>query len=173
MPTCTVTINNVSIPVIGTDEIDAIAGALQSVDSLRDVIALAADTVPEMADVCRRAAPRASDPQPWPEAAAVREVVSWWHAQHPEIVVVEANPWTLAATDPTRWHEVSRGKADELLNVLPPITIPGGFAVSEAIRHDGGSAVYLCVVNARGRWWVRESTLAGVGAAVREIRGAA
>jgi hypothetical protein len=174
MPTYTVTFpRSPGVPVIGTDEVDAIAGALQSTGSLRDVIALAADTVPEMADVCRRAAPRAPDPQPGPEAAAVRAVVAWWHAQHPEIVVVEANPWTLAATDPTRWHEISRAKSDELLSTLPPIDFTGGFAVSEAIRHEGGSAVYLCVVNARGRWWVRESTLAGVGAAVRDLRSAA
>ncbi len=170
MPTYTVTINNVSIPVIGTDPVDAVAGALQSVDSLRDVIALAADTVPEMAEVCRRAGPPAPAS---PEAAAVCRVVAWWWAKHGEIVVTEANPWTLAAADPTRWHEISCGKADELLNVLPPIDIAGGFAVSEAIRHDGAAAVYLCVVQVRGRWWVRESTLRGVADALREMRGAA
>lgn len=88
MPTFLVTFpDSPAVPVIGTDEVDAVAGALQSLDSLRDVIALCADTVPEMAAVCERAAPRASAAQPWPEAAAIRAVVAWWVAQHPEIVV--------------------------------------------------------------------------------------
>lgn len=89
MPTYLVTISpgTPAIPVIGTDETDAIAGALQSLDSLRDVIALCADTVPEMAAVCERAAPRASAAQPWPEAAAIRAVVAWWMGRHPEIAV--------------------------------------------------------------------------------------
>lgn len=88
MPTFLVTFpDSPAVPVIGTDEVDAVAGALQSLDSLRDVIALCADTVPEMAAVCERAAPRASAAQPWPEAAAVRAVVGWWFAQHPEIAV--------------------------------------------------------------------------------------
>lgn len=87
MPTFLVTIapGTPAISVIGTDEVDAVAGALQDLDSLRDVIALCADTVPEMAAVCERAAPRASAAQPWPEAAAIRAVVAWWMAQHPEI----------------------------------------------------------------------------------------
>lgn len=88
MPTFLVTFpDSPAVPVIGTDEVDAVAGALQSLDSLRDVIALCADTVPEMAAVCERAAPRASAAQPWPEAAAIRAVVAWWMGRHPEIVV--------------------------------------------------------------------------------------
>ena len=162
MPTYLVTFPALqAVAAHGRDAVDALAAAIQSAGSMADIIKLCADTAPEVIKGAQAG------------ESSIRTVVSWWHAQHPEIVVAEANPWTLAATDPTRWHEISRAKADELLNVLPPITIPGGFAVSEAIRHDGATAVYLCVVNARGRWWVRESTLAGVGAAAREIRGAA
>jgi len=147
----------------GRDAVDALTRAIVESGSLLDIVEVCFAAAPEIEAACKQLPP---------EASVIRTVVAWWMEQHPEIVVTEANPWTLAATDPTRWHEISRAKADELLNVLPPIDIPGGFAVSEAIRHEG-AAVYLCVVNARGRWWARESTLAGVGAAVREMRGAA
>lgn len=165
MPTYTVTFpDGATVITHGDDDVGALAGVLLSTGSLGDVIQLCSETAPE---VIQGTQPAESG------ESAILAVVSWWHAKHPEIVVAEANPWTLAKADPTRWHEISRAKSDELLNVLPPITIPGGFAVSEAIRHDGTAAVYLCVVNARGRWWAKESTLAGVGAAVREMRGAA
>ncbi len=91
MPSFVVTVDSApAIPVIGTDPLDAVCGALQELDSLRDVIALVEQTMPEMAETCRRAAPRASDPQPWPEAAAVRAVVARWWIGHPEIVAVLA-----------------------------------------------------------------------------------
>jgi len=160
VPTYTVTFP--ALPAVtahGRDAVDALAAAIQSAGSMPDVIQLCADTAPE---VIRGAQAGES---------SIRAVVAWWMEQHPEIVVTEANPWTLAAADPTRWHEISRAKSDELLNILPPIAIPGGFAVSEPIRHEG-AAVYLCVVNVAGRWWARESTLAGVGAAVRDLRSA-
>jgi len=86
--------------VIGSDPLDAVAGMLQATGTLRDVIeaiSVEAETEidggqrdPAMVETCRRAAPRASDPQPWPEAAAVRTVVERWWIGHPEIVAVLA-----------------------------------------------------------------------------------
>ena len=86
--------------VIGSDPLDAVAGMLQATGTLRDVIeAISVDAEteeaggqrdPAMVETCRRAAPPASDPLPWPDAAAIRLVtVRWWGA-HPEIVAVEA-----------------------------------------------------------------------------------
>lgn len=78
------------VRVIGSDAVDAVAGALQELDSLRDVIALYRDTRPDMADAVRRAAPPASDPNPWPAADAIRAIVADWMTAHPEIAAVRA-----------------------------------------------------------------------------------
>lgn len=52
------------------------------------------------------------------------------------------------------WTEISDERADELLEVLPPIYIPGGFMVGEALDHDErGVPVYRAVVTVNGRWW--------------------
>lgn len=55
------------------------------------------------------------------------------------------------------WVEISEEAATDLLNVLPPIYIPGGFMVSEAADHDArGVAIYCAVVNAHGRYLAAE-----------------
>lgn len=86
--------------VRGIDPLDAVAGMLQATGTLRDVIeAISVEaeterdggmTDPAMVETCRRAAPRASDPDPWPAADAIRAVVAVWWARHPEIVAVLA-----------------------------------------------------------------------------------
>ena len=87
----TVSFFGAPVSVIGPDDVDAVAGALQALGGLRDVIALYRDTRPEMADVVLRAAPPASDPNPWPDAAAIRTIVAdWWKGHTAEITVVRA-----------------------------------------------------------------------------------
>ena len=67
------------------------------------------------------------------------------------------NPWTSAAADPTAWHATTNERREELMNVLPPIYVSGGFGVGEPIRHDDeGRPVYLCVATVNGQTWVRE-----------------
>lgn len=86
----------------------------------------------------------------------------------------DANPWANAATDPTAWHLTTPERRTELLNILPPIDVPGGFAVSEPIRHDAnGRAVYLCVAEAHGDPWVRELALGDMAREIRELRRSA
>ena len=84
---------------------------------------------------------------------------------------INANPWKAAASDPESWHATTFDRAEELLNVMPPIYFPGGFAVGEAIRHDSeGRAVYLAVAMTPGCTWVRELAIKDAPAAVVALR---
>ncbi len=85
----------------------------------------------------------------------------------------DGNPWTNAGTARDAWHLTTEARRVELLNVLPPICVTGGFAVSEPIRHDAdGRAVYLCVAEAGGSVWVRELARADMPAAIAALRAA-
>ena len=79
------------------------------------------------------------------------------------------NPWEVVSKAPPGiWCEISEAQMMEALEVLPPIYFPGGFAVSEPLRHDGnGDPVYLCVVTIGEQYWVVEATIAR---ARREVR---
>lgn len=69
--------------------------------------------------------------------------------------------WKVAEENPGFWVKVSEEKAWEYLEVLPPFYFPGGFAVSEPIRHNkNNQPVYLCVTTIRGQAYVREGTIA-------------
>jgi len=159
VPTYTVTFP--ALPAVtahGRDAVDALTRAIVESGSLLDIVEVCFAAAPEIEEACRHLSG---------DMSVSRTVVAWWMEQHPEIQVVEANPWTVAKADPTRWHEISAAKVEELNNVLPPIDFSGGFAVSEAIRHDGAAAVYLCVVNVGGKWWAKESTIAAARDALR------
>jgi hypothetical protein len=70
------------------------------------------------------------------------------------------NAWQRAEQNPGTWIPITEDEHDELLGVLPPIYFPGGFAVSEAIRHNGqGQPVYLCVRKAGGCHFAQELTI--------------
>lgn len=85
----------------------------------------------------------------------------------------DTNPWTRAAANRDAWHLITLARQEELRNVLPPIDVAGGFAVSEPIRHDVyGRAVYLCVAEAHGEPWARELALADMAREIRALRGA-
>ena len=99
--------------VIGSDPLDAVAGMLQATGARRDIseaISVEAETErdggmtdPAMVETCRRAAPRASDPDPWPAADAIRAVVAVWWARHPEIVAVAEAPVETPSTGDGLW----------------------------------------------------------------------
>lgn len=72
---------------------------------------------------------------------------------------VGAWPWTVAAAHPDEWSLITTEHADTLLNVMPPIYVPGGFCVSEAIRGSDAGEVYLCVLTYNDETWVRELTI--------------
>jgi len=55
-------------------------------------------------------------------------------------------PWTAAKDNPGAWCSITETYYWELLNVLPPLYFPGGFAVSEPIRDSDQGTIYLCVV---------------------------
>lgn len=80
-----------------------------------------------------------------------------------------------SSVNESEWTEITQGAADYCLCyclcVLPPIYFPGGFAVSEPIRHTlGDEPVYCCVVSLGERWFAREMTIKQASAHVRELR---
>lgn len=70
------------------------------------------------------------------------------------------NPWTASDAHPGAWVHTSAERWDYCLNVLPPINFRGGFAVSEASRHDDrGVAVYLCLTTIAGKHYAKNATI--------------
>ncbi len=54
------------------------------------------------------------------------------------------------------WREISHERADEFLDVLPPIYFPGGFAVSEESDFWNGEPTYGVVTRCGRRYFMRE-----------------
>lgn len=74
------------------------------------------------------------------------------------------------------WFEIAESRYMDALEVLPPIYFPGGFFVSEAIRHDDGVPVYLAIAEWRGsgayamRYFAREVRRDRIEAAMSDLR---
>lgn len=84
---------------------------------------------------------------------------------------MSTNPYTLAKSDPSRWHETTPEQRERFRNILPPHDVAGGFAVPEAIRHGAdGRAVYLTFATVGGRVFCRELPVREMEAAIRELR---
>lgn len=92
------------------------------------------------------------------------------------------NAWPFpAVTDASRggeWTEISEAHADDLLNVLPPVYIPGGFMVGEEVAYDDERGpLFTAVINVGGRrlaqnWPARQrrDAFAAASAALQEAQ---
>ena len=80
---------------------------------------------------------------------------------------------TEARKTPGAWVEISEAHADQLLEAVPPIYIPGGFMVSEPASHDHDDMPILCaVVKYTGRYYAREMRRDLGGSAIVLVRAA-
>lgn len=82
-----------------------------------------------------------------------------------------ARCWDAARDNQDAWSKGTEEEYWYCLEVLPPIMFAGGFAVSEAIRHNAdGRAVYLAVVQVQGVNYFRELTVPQMAAEAEGLR---
>lgn len=85
----------------------------------------------------------------------------------------EAGAWPhdIARQHPDAWIEVSDGFESEMLNILPPAYVPGGFYVTEANDHKDGDVWYSALLTIRNRHYLKSCPRAALrdGSALREL----
>ena len=87
---------------------------------------------------------------------------------------IDAWPFAEMRANPNAWTPVSERVADELLNVMPPRYVPGGFYVTEESKWEDGEPWFTAVLRVGDSYYARDvkRSAARSGEALNELRTA-